>query len=375
VKRLVMLGGGHAHLHVLRDLALHADETIRVTLVSPGPLAYYSGMIPGWFAGHYALAQCTVDLLTVAGRAHAAFASSPAVLVNPGMRDVILANSQVIPYDVLSIDIGLQPMIGEVKGVAANAFVVRPFERAIAGWERVLAEAVAGRVKSISMVGAGAAGVELALAMDFNLRNRLGNAAPHVRVLTDAPTLLPDYAAEVRERFARLLRKRNIGAHFSNAVTEVGRDFVKVASGNEFASDATFWTAGGAAPALVRDSGFRTDERGFLAVNDCLQSLSHPEVFGAGDCATNVAHPRPKAGVFAVRAGPTLAGNLRAALAGQPLVPHMSSARFLSLISTGNKYAIASWGPLAWQGKWVWRWKDRIDRRWINGIKEPGVTA
>lgn len=375
MKRLVLLGAGHAHLHVLRDLAQRAHEAIHVTLVSPGPLAYYSGMIPGWFAGHYALAQCTIDLLTLAGRAHAAFASSPAMLVNPGMRDVILANSQVIAYDVLSIDIGLQPRIAEAKGVAANAFVVRPFERAIEGWERVLADALSGRVKSISMVGAGAAGVELALAMDFNLRTHLGEAAPHVRVLTDAPSLLPDYGEGVRERFARLLRKRNIGAHFSNAVAEVGRDFVKVASGNEFASDATFWTAGGSAPRLIRDSGFRMDERGYLAVNDCLQSLSHPAVFGAGDCATSVAHPRPKAGVFAVRAGPTLAGNLRAALAGQPLVPHVSSARFLSLISTGDRSAVGSWGPLAWQGKWVWRWKDRIDRRWIDGIKEPGAPA
>jgi len=135
VKRLVLLGGGHAHLHVLRELAQRPDDTISVTLVSPAPLAYYSGMIPGWFAGHYTLAQCAVDLLTLAGRAHASFTVSPAVLVNPGMRDVILANSQVIPYDVLSIDIGLQPMMGAAMGVAANAFVVRPFERAIEGWE------------------------------------------------------------------------------------------------------------------------------------------------------------------------------------------------------------------------------------------------
>lgn len=375
MKRLVLLGGGHAHLHVLRELAQRPDDTISVTLVSPAPLAYYSGMIPGWFAGHYTLAQCAVDLLTIAGRARASFTASPAVLVNPGMRDVILANSQVIPYDVLSIDIGLQPMMGAAKGVAANAFVVRPFERAIEGWERVLAEALAGRVKSISMVGAGAAGVELSLAMDFHLRTRMGEAAPHVRILTDAPLLLPDYSEGVRKRLARLLRERHIGVHYSSAVTEVGRDFVRIASGNEFASDATFWTAGGAAPTLIRDSGFRMDDRGYLAVNDSLQSLSHPDVFGAGDCATNVGNPRPKAGVFAVRAGPTLAGNLRAALAGQPLVPHVSSPRFLSLISTGDRYAVGSWGPFSWQGHWAWRWKDRIDRGWIDGIRDPGTPA
>lgn len=375
MKRLVLLGGGHAHLHVLRDLARRADETISVTLVSPMPVAYYSGMIPGWFAGHYALEDCGIDLLTLAGRAHAAFAGSPAVLVNPGMRDVILASSQVIPYDVLSIDIGSQPMMASAKGVAENAFVVRPFERAIEGWKRVQAEALAGSVESVSMVGGGAAGVELALAMDFRLREQMGEGAPHVRILTDASVLLPDHPEGVRTRLARILRRRNIGTHLSSAVTDVGRGFVRIASGNEFSSGATFWTAGGAAPALIRDSGFRMDDRGYLAVNDCMQSLSNPDVFGSGDCATNIEHPRPKAGVFAVRAGPALAANLRAALARRPLVPHVSSTRFLSLISAGDRYAVASWGPLAWKGKWVWRWKDRIDREFVGRYKEPPAAA
>ncbi len=359
----------------MRDFALRPDESVSVTLVSPGPVAYYSGMIPGWFAGHYTIEQCGIDLLALAGRAHAAFAGSPAVLVNPGMRDVILASSQVIPYDVLSIDIGLQPMVGSAKGVAENAFVVRPFERAIEGWQRVFTEAVAGRVRSISLVGGGAAGIELALAMDYRLRTQMRDGAPHVRILTDAPILLPEYPEGVRARFVRMLRKRDIGTHVSSAVTEVGPDFVRITGGNEFASDETFWAAGGAAPTLIRDSGFRMDGRGYLAVNDFMQSLSHPEVFGAGDCATNIANPRPKAGVFAVRAGPTLAANLRAALAGDLLSTHVSSPRFLSLVSTGDRYAVASWGPFSWQGGWIWRWKDRIDRRFVALYKDPAPLA
>jgi pyridine nucleotide-disulfide oxidoreductase family protein len=375
VKRLVLLGGGHAHLNVLRDFALRPDEKVSVTLVSPVPIAYYSGMIPGWFAGHYALEECGIDLLTLAGRAHAAFANSAAVLVNPGMRDVILANSQVIPYDVLSIDIGLQPMIGGAKGVSEHAFVVRPFERAIEAWERVRSEALSGRMKSITMVGGGAAGVELALAMEYRLRAQVGGDAPHVRILTDGPVLVPDRSEGVRVRLARILRNRNIGAHVSSAVSEVGPDFVRTASGIQFASDATFWTAGGAAPALIRDSGFRMDRDGYLAVNDFMQSVSHPEVFGVGDCATNTNNARPKAGVFAVRAGPTLASNLRAALAEDLLSTHASSARYLSLISAGDRRAVGSWGPLSWQGKWVWRWKDRIDRRFVALYKEPPRPA
>src|SRR5439155_24627063 len=133
-------------------------------------------------------------------------------------------------------------------------------------------------------------------------------------------------------------------------------------TGLEFATDAVIWTAGARAPDWIRDSGLAHDESGFLLVDERLQSTSHPGVFGAGDCTSRVGRALPKAGVFAVRAAPTLAANLLAALRGAPLVAHDARRRYLALVSTGKRHAVGTWNGLAWQGGWVWRWKDRIDR-------------
>jgi selenide,water dikinase len=193
----------------------------------------------------------------------------------------------------------------------------------------------------------------------------MGADAPHVRILTDTPMPLPEFSEAVRARLRRIVRGRDIGSHVSSPVAEVGADFVRLAGGNVFASDATFWSAGAGAHEWIAQSGLEVDRRGFLSVNDCMQSVSHPEVFGAGDCATSVANPRPKAGVFAVRAGPALARNLRAALSGGALEALVTSRRFLVLLATGGRHAIGVWGPMSFAGGWVWHWKDRIDRRFV----------
>jgi len=216
------------------------------------------------------------------------------------------------------------------------------------------------------VVGGGAAGVELALAMEYRLRQELGLAWAHVRVVTNTGLVVPEFPAGARARLERKLRRRNIGVHTGSAVTDVGPDYVRLEQGLEFSSDAVFWATGGAAPAWIRLSGFSTDERGFLLTNDRLQSVSHPDVFGIGDCASVEGRPRPKAAVFAVRAAPTLAANLRAALAGEKPKPHATGARYLALVSTGNRHAVGVWDGRSWEGDWVWSWKDRIDRRFVG---------
>jgi len=365
LSKLVLLGGGHAHIEVLRQSAGAADQAGSVTLVSPNPAQLYSGMVPGVIAGHYHLEDCAIDLVGLASRAHASWVRSTGVLVNTAMQEVICANGTVVPYDVLSIDVGPQAFTAGAKGVAEHAIAVRPLGKLLAGWDRVLGAAREGRVRAISMVGGGAAGVELALAMQHRLHAEMGMGAPHVRIVTDTAAPLPEFSEAVRSRLRGIMQRRDIALHARSPVTEVGVDFVRLADGNAFASDATFWSAGAGAPAWIAASGLQVDARGFLAVNDFMQSVSHPAVFGAGDCATSVANPRPKAGVFAVRAGPALAKNLRAALSGGALAAHITSPRYLALLATGGRHAIGIWGPLAFAGNWVWRWKDRIDRRFV----------
>jgi selenide,water dikinase len=285
--------------------------------------------------------------------------------VKPVEREVTCADGTTLPYDVLSMDVGSVPIIGDAIGVDRYAVPVRPMESLVRGWVDVRAKAREGKVNSVTVVGAGAGGVELAFAMDYGLRREMKRDAPHVRIIADTPAPLPDLPYGARARLRRRLARYNIGVHVGSAVKEVGERFVRLQSGIEFASDATFWVTGAGAQPWIRESGFATDDRGFLLTNDFLQSVTYREVFGAGDCASQEHRELPKAGVFAVRAAPQLAANLRAALSEAPLERHVTSARHLALISTGSKSAVGVWNGHSWQGYWAWLWKDSIDRKFV----------
>jgi selenide,water dikinase len=365
VKRLLLIGGGHAHVEVLRRMGETPVDGWETTLVSAFPRQLYSGMLPGYVAGHYTLDECAIDLVGLANRAGARFQRNVASLIDPARREVVFADGASLEYDLLSLNIGARALTGDVRGIERHAITIRPLERLVAGWDEVYARAAAGAIRSITLVGAGAGGIEVALAMQHRLAGALQQAAPHVRVIGDTPHILSEFAAGARRRFARLLATRGIGVHAGSAVKEVAEGIVRLQSGLEFVSDATFWVAGAGAPEILRDSGFATDAKGYLLTDDFLRSTSQPDVFAAGDCATQQGRERPRAGVFAVRAAPALAANLRAAMTGQPLKPHRTGAPYLALVSTGGRHAVGIWNGLSWEGAWAWRWKDRIDRRFV----------
>jgi selenide,water dikinase len=372
VKRLILLGGGHAHIEVLRDLALNPDPGRSVTLVTPGQRLVYSGMMPGVIAGHYALADCQVDLAALAQRANAELLLSTASLVSPEDNEVACADGTALSYDVLSIDVGSHPAIGGARGVERHAILLRPLERALVGWNGVLERARAGAMRSLTIVGGGAGGIELALAMRHRF-NAESLAHLHVRVISEAAGA--GLSQPAMQKLDHRMKRADVEYRSGMAVKEVGEGFVRLDGGLEFATDAVFWATGAAAQDWLRDSGFATDKRGFLLTNLNMQSVRFANVFAAGDCATVEGHEMPKAGVFAVRAAPVLASNLRAALAGAPLVPHVPKARYLALVSTGRKHAVAAWGEHAWQGRWVWHWKDRIDRAFVERYRRPPLPA
>lgn len=374
MKRLVLLGGGHAHVEVLRTLALLPEPKWDVTLVTPYPWLTYSGMIPGHFAGHYGLDDCTIDLRALCEHAHAALVLTSASLVAPRANEVICANATVLPYDVLSVNVGSVAHIGKAKGVERYATALRPLEKAVKAWNDVLVRASDGRMAAVTVVGGGVAAIELGLAMNYRFQRDLYEVASHVRILGDGKEFAPNLAPGARARLALRMRRAGVEAHAESEVSEVGDGFIRLRTGIEFATDAVFWAAGAAAPPWIRESGFATDDHGFLLTNDLLQSPSHPNVFGAGDCVNELGHPLPKAGVFAVRAGPVLANNLMAALEERPLTPHLPKKNYLALVSTGGRDAVASWNGLSWGGRWVWRWKDRIDRGWIARYREIPIV-
>lgn len=371
VKDLVLVGGGHSHVEVIKRFGMRPLPGVRLTLITRDLHTPYSGMLPGYIAGHYAYDDCHIDLQRLARFANARLYHATAKALDLANKRILCCDRPPVHFDVLSLNIGSRPQTLDVPGATELALPVKPIDRFSTGWEglisRILASAPPFR---LAVVGGGAGGVELALATQYRLRKELsavgrtGEAVQHC-LLTDTPDILPTHNGRVRAKFRRVLAERGISVYTHHQVSRLDPGLVQCAAGQTVAADAVLWVTHASALAWLSEAGLATDCRGFIEVNDCLQSISHPDVFAAGDIAAVVNHPRPKAGVFAVRHGPPLARNLRRAVLGLALKPFTPQAAFLSLISTGNQYAVASRGWWTVEGAWVWRWKDRIDRRFM----------
>lgn len=372
MKRLVLLGGGHSHVEVIRRLGLRPPAGVRIALVSPDRHAPYSGMLPGFIAGHYDFPDCHIDLLRLCDFARVKFQHTEAVGIDLAARRIDCQEGGALEYDVASIDIGSTSGAQSVPGALDSVIRVKPVAEFVKTWNFIRATPrPGGRMLRLAVVGGGAGGVELALAMHHRLQADHATQTVELHLLTDTATILPDHAPAVRRIFERILAARDIVVHGLSRVVKVEPGVLYPETGNPLHADHIIWATAAAAPRWIAASGIRTDAHGFVAVDDTLRSVSHPDVFASGDIATMVNHRRPKSGVYAVRQGPPLAENLRRVFTGEPLVPYAPQRIALSLISSGDRYAVASYGGLVLQGRWVWRWKNYLDRNFVaryNGL-------
>lgn len=368
MKRLLLLGGGHAHVKVLADLAQRPLAGWAVQLVSPYRRQIYSGMLPGWIAGHYHIDDCALSLDRLSRAAGVDFFETAGTALDPVANTVTCSNGRTLAFDRLSIDTGPMPALDGLPGGAVHAQPIRPIEGFVAAWPalaaRIAASAGSARGFDLVVLGAGAAGVELA----FAIRQRAmvaGWSTLRTTLVGSDAWPMAGAPQRLRRRAAALLHRHGIAWQGDRRAVQVDAGLLRFEQGAALAFDACLVVTGAAAPAWPRASGLATDDAGFIRVGPTLQSLSHPHILAAGDVAA-YAEARPKSGVFAVKAGPVLAHNLRALCEGRAPQPWAPQHRALYLISTGDRHALASWGPLAWGGNWVWRWKDRIDRGFIR---------
>ena len=218
---------------------------------------------------------------------------------------------------------------------------------------------------NVMVVGGGAGGVELALAIDHRLRE-LAKAASLQVTLATKDEILAGQAEAARRRLRAIFQRRGIRLLEHAVAQRIERGSVRLEDGQWHQADAVFVVTEASAAPWFAETGLPLDERGFLAVDDTLASKGDPRIFAAGDCATVLEHRRPKAGVFAVRQGPPLADNLRRLLSGEPAQPFVPQRRYLSILGTGDGHAVATRGDWAIEGRWVWWWKDHIDRKWMR---------
>lgn len=374
VRRLVLVGAGHAHLFVLEQLAAGRFPAADVTLLSPYAQHLYSGMLGGLVAGRYRREDAYLDLPALAAQANARFVVGSAVQVDRVSRQISVNSGEKLPYDIASFAIGSGTSRSHARA-GDPALAVKPIDQAGA-----IAQAL-DRLEQTSptviVIGGGAGGVEIALNIKTRLRvsSRVGAT---VVLVGRQSRLVADRSMAAGREAARVLLQHHIQVVLGREVEKVGTTTVYLSDGTQLGYDLVVWASGAAAPELFRESGLKTDDAGFLLVDETLRSIADPAIFAAGDAATLCHAPTtPKSGVYAVRQGPILARNLSLALRGahpRRLRHYRPQSRSLVLINTGDGRAILSYGPLAVTAHWVMRLKDRIDRSFMRRFQRRSAS-
>jgi selenide,water dikinase len=361
VKDLVLLGGGHTHALVLRQWGMRPVPGVRLTVINPGPSAPYTGMLPGHVAGHYRRDALDIDLVRLARFAGARFVNGAADLIDPVARRVRVPGRPAIAYDLLSVDIGITSDMADLPGFAAHGVAAKPLGPFADRWAAFCEREGPAR---IAVIGGGIAGVELALACARRMRI-LGRPA-EIAVI-DRGEILGGQPG--RDRLLRAMRAYGVSRVEGAAPARVTASTVELEDDRAVASDFTIAAAGAVPHPWLARCGMQMQD-GYMVVDAQLRSVSHPEIYGAGDCVYLGHAPRPKAGVYAVRAAPVLAWNLRADLTGAQRRVFRPQRDFLKLVSMGGKDAMAEKAGWTLSGPLLWRWKDGIDQRFMSRLRD-----
>ncbi|MFN7223837.1 MAG: selenide, water dikinase SelD [Paracoccaceae bacterium] len=366
---VVLIGGGHAHALVLRMWGMDPLPGARITVINPGPVAPYTGMLPGAIAGHYTRDALMIDLVRLARFAGARVILDRACGIDRAQGHILLTSGRRLRYDVASIDIGIASDLPDVPGYAQHGAAAKPLGTYAARWESFVASC--GPSPKLAIIGAGVGGVELALASAHRLRS-LGKD-PQITLVERGPRALPGIADGTRKTLLAALRDHGITLLTDVSVSQVMADAVLLTNGQRLASDFTLSVAGAQPQGWLKDTGLALTD-GFVDIGPTLQS-SDPAIFAAGDCAHLTHAPRPKAGVFAVRQAPILLHNLRAAVSEGVMQHYQPQKDYLKLISIGSKAAVADKFGLRSGGAWLWQLKDRIDQKFMAKFDDYPAMA
>ncbi|UOD50045.1 FAD-dependent oxidoreductase [Orrella daihaiensis] len=364
MKKLVLVGAGHAHALVLNAWRQASNPGVELILVAPIIQAPYSGMIPGWLAGQYRFEETIVDFVGLCQRAGARLIKAELVKLDPDTKTIELSGGRSLTYDWLSINVGSTLRPPEIDANDVTMLAMRPLSTLQSRYESWLTAWQAHADSSplhVTAVGGGAAGVESILCVKHRLKQLRPDRPVRAQLITRSTTILPGFSPCARRLALKTLQRADI-------TVQLGTDWHQ-ARGQS--GGLIIWATGAQAHDWQNDpisrGSLHTDSSDFIVVDEHLRSVSHPNVFAVGDCAA-LPIPLPKAGVYAVRMGTTLSNNLKAVIHGHALSPFKRRGMALALLNTANGRAIASWGPLGWQGNWVMRWKDRIDRGFIERL-------
>jgi pyridine nucleotide-disulfide oxidoreductase family protein len=358
MKHLILVGGGHAHVYILKQLQHQQRPDTRITLISPDRYQYYSGMFSGYMEGMYGLDDIRIDLIKLCNQANVDFIVASAKSLDHKKQEILISKDERIRYDWISFNIGSRiahdtiPGLDEANALIKPNFRVPKIKDALTAKERIV------------VVGGGASGIEMSLSLQAN-RNRKNMNTPVT--LVHSGRLLESYGTRTSRHITDIVQNKGVSLIQNDPVISVHENDLLLKSGSRIPIDGLLWLTGPSAPRIFQESGLRTDAQGYLLVNVHLQSVFYPNIFGAGDCIGMEAHPNlRKAGVYAVREAPILWFNLQRYMDGGALRRYRPQSAYLSILSTGNEEALLLYRGLIFHGRWCWKLKRRIDTSFIR---------
>lgn len=375
VKHLVLVGGGHSHLAVLKNLGMKPISGLAVTLISKDIVTPYSGSMPAFIAGHYSFDDMHIDLRPLAQFANVRLIEAEIGGIDLAAKRIDIAGRPSVCFDVLSLNIGSRPNAEAIKGAAKYALAVKPIDHFLRQWSRIFESALgavkAGKSYKLILVGGGPASVELAFAAHYRIHTAAGlsiteKSSLQIKLITSSSSILNNQNHKAQQLITNELTVRQIQVITDAKVSEFKSRSVVCENGEILEADSAIYATGASITKWPIHSGLRQSNDGFIEVNSHLQSTSHPFVFIAGDAATIKDQPRPKSGVYAVRQGKPLAKNLRRYLTGKSLVSYHPQSDALALLNLGNKSAVAIRGQWCFSGNPIWALKHRIDSKFVD---------
>jgi len=371
MKDLVLIGGGHAHVEVIKRLSKLSPRMTSMVLISDHRYTPYSGMLPGLIAGHYSFDECHIDLLELCKRHHFEFIEDKVIGVNHDKNTLETHSSSKYRYDIASIDTGSMPSLHSTEGASTWALPIKPVPEFLDGinvfFEKTKLK-LASEQSELLVVGGGAASVEVAFSLNQRIRQMKFNNI-RVTLATENQDLLTNHALAVRRHLKRKLHDCDIRVLYGSRVKTVDNRGVITDKGDRIDADLTIWCTGASAPRWPNCSNLPTTPDGFIRTDQTLRVLGTENLFAAGDIGSIDNQIYPKSGVYAVKQGPVLAKNIKNQMNGVELISYRPQKHSLAILSTGSKHAVASRSFFCANGKWIWHLKDYIDRRFMRQYK------
>ena len=366
-RHVVLLGIGHTNAHIVRMWGMNPIAGTDLTCISDKAVATYSGMLPAVLAGQNSRSEMEIDLVRLCASVGARLVFEGVNGLDVARRLVLFGDRPPIPFDVLSVGVGSVPTVDGTEVESESLLKIKPMQTfldRLSNAVKIIVDRIGARPLKVLIAGSGVAGTEITFCLSAFLNRKA--AAFSLHMVTRSEEILAGVMPSLRKRVLTELLQRDVAVSTGKIVTKVTPEGVWLNNGELIEADLVVWATGANAPPVLAQLQLPVDERGFLTTDATLRSTSGAAVFAVGDSGTIVSRKLPKAGVYAVRQGPILWDNIQKCLDGKTLVEYRPQKSFLKLLNAGDGSAIGEYKGFSFSGRWVMKWKKRIDQKFMR---------